>query len=135
MSFVYQATTPPQLASATLGTDTSTSSSTYSNLLTTTFNVDAALSAQIDTTATVSTTVAALVSFQVAVDGTPVGSARDLTVALGATVSLPISVPSQSLAAGSHTIQLQWRTALGTARCRPQTANEGASITVLRASN
>lgn len=133
MSFASQGRASPQLAAAVLATDATTTSASFVDLLSSTFTVGGAVTAQTLGVATISTSLAAVVAFQFLLDGTAVGVPHDLTVALGASVPIMLLVPSMALSAGSHTLKLQWKTTLGTARCRPVTANEGASFSLMSA--
>lgn len=133
MSFTFQAQSPAQIAAATLATDTTTTSGTFVDLLSATFTAGSAMTAEMNGDVTVSTSLAATISFQIVLDGSAVGAPRDITLALGAVATLPLQAPSLSLTTGSHTLKIQWKTTLGTARCRPQSANEGASFSVMTA--
>lgn len=135
MSFIFS---PPnnngaELVSASLATDASTSSSSYADLHSASLTVGGPTAkVDIEAPVTLSVSLAAITSLQLLVDGSIVDHAIDLTLALGAAGTAFLSAYGVSLATGTHTVKIQWRTTVGSARCRPATANERAAIRVLQ---
>lgn len=118
-----------QLTFGTVTTDASTTSATFVDLLSKTFSLAATTQTLVQASITISASLAATVTLQLLVDGNAY-ALSDVTLALNTNGNAFLQV-STNLTSGSRTVKIQWKTGAGTARCRPQSANEQASILAL----
>lgn len=114
-------------------TNTTTTSATFVTLLTQAITTQAGSALLIEISASVSNTSGAPNSadMQLVIDGTAARGAGSRTIAAGVPFVFPIIYKKTGLAAGAHTILLQWRVGGGTLQCRPAaTVNEHASLMI-----
>lgn len=128
---------PPNLVQTKfveITSDTSTTSTTFVDLLSTTLTTQGgALLIHFDVSCSNSNT-GKEIDFQVLLDGTvkKAGGVRYNGTPAG---DLSLSYKTAILTAGSHTVKVQWKTESNTANIRPVTAptGESASMTILEA--
>jgi hypothetical protein len=130
--------TPIQLATLLQSTfveqasNTTTGSASFVTLLTQSITTSAGSALLIDATASLSNTGGTSnTDIQIVIDGTAARGCGTRTTSGNVPGGLAIVYKKTGLAAGVHTILLQWRTNAGTAQCRPTTtANEHASLVI-----
>lgn len=137
MPLVVQKITDPnviQAGAAILGTDMTTTSTTYGDLLTLTMTLAGSTNLLIwaNFTTTFSVAVANNARFRLVVDGVNVlyCGTEEFTIA----ESSSMVYRATGLAAGSRIVKIQWRIGTageGTLRCRPSVLPEGASISAI----
>lgn len=107
------------------------STTSFVDLLTTSFNLADPCTALIQSWLFLSATLLATATSQILVDGSVV-QVNDVSLSLGSAGFVGNLLPA-ALAAGSHTIKVQWK-ATAASRIRPTTANESAILIVQRVS-
>jgi hypothetical protein len=130
--------TPIQLATLLQSTfieqasNTTTGSASFVTLLTQSITISSGSILLFDITASLSNTAPNNnMDIQLVIDGTAARGAGMRSASANVPDSTGIVYRRTGLAVGAHTILLQWRTAGGTAQCRPTTtANEHASLRI-----
>lgn len=112
--------------------DTTTASASFVTLLTQSITIQTGSILLIDASASISDTGGTSnIDIQITIDGTPARGCGTRTTATNVPGALALVYRKTGLAAGAHTVLVQWRTSAGTARCRPTTTvNEHASLRI-----
>jgi hypothetical protein len=114
---------------AQITVDTTTTSAAFVDLLTQAITITAGSKVIINFTASANNSNVSLIQFQITIDGAAVRGASSRVSQNNTEVCCSIVYERLGLAAGAHTVKIQWRTTAGTARIRPvATVVEHASL-------